>query len=125
MNRATLRPLAVLICFTSLAAATLAVADEVQIESDVQYGTGAGEKLTLHLARPTAGDGPFPVIVAIHGGAWQGGKKEGHLPQIKQYAQQGYVAVTVGYRLAPKHHFPAKSKIASARCAGSALMPKS
>jgi len=97
--------------------ATAARGDDpnVELKSNIEYGTGAGEPLTLHLARPVEGDGPFPVIVAIHGGGWMGGNKEGHIPNIKDYAAHGYVAVSVGYRLAPKHPFPAQ--IEDCKCA--------
>lgn len=88
---------------------------QVELQSNVEYGTGGGEPLTLHLARPTEGDGPFPAIVAIHGGGWMGGNKDGHIPNIKHYAAKGYVAVSVGYRFAPAHPFPAQ--IEDCKCA--------
>ncbi|MBX3412228.1 MAG: alpha/beta hydrolase [Pirellulales bacterium] len=87
----------------------------VEVESNVEYGTGGGEPLTLHLAKPSSGEGPFPVIVAIHGGGWIGGTKDSHIANIKDYASKGYVAVSVGYRLAPKHPFPAQ--IEDCKCA--------
>jgi acetyl esterase/lipase len=55
------------------------------------------------------------VVVVIHGGAWTGGNKDGHDPQIKQLASRGYLAVTVGYRLAPQHPFP--TQIEDCKCA--------
>ena len=88
---------------------------EIVFETNLQYGTGAGEKLTLNLARPRDGEGPFPGVVFIHGGAWQGGNKELHDAQVKELAQRGFVAATVGYRLAPKHVFPAQ--IEDCKCA--------
>ncbi|MBL9125972.1 MAG: alpha/beta hydrolase, partial [Planctomycetaceae bacterium] len=87
----------------------------IVFEANLEYGTGAGDKLTLNLARPQGGESPFPVVVFIHGGAWQGGNKELHDPQIKELAQRGYAAASVGYRLAPKHPFPAQ--IEDCKCA--------
>lgn len=101
----------VVLCATAARAADA----QVDLQSNVEYGTGGGEPLTLHLAKPTTGQGPFPVIVAIHGGGWMGGTKDSHLPNIKDYAAQGYVAASVGYRLAPKHPFPAQ--IEDCKCA--------
>lgn len=84
-------------------------------EPNIAYGTGGGEKLLLNLARPVEGQGPFPAVVFIHGGAWQGGNKDLHSPQIKELAARGYVALSIGYRLAPKHPHPAQ--IEDCKCA--------
>jgi acetyl esterase/lipase len=90
----------------------------VKIEYGVAYTTAGGEKLYLDIAIPP-GDGPFPCVVMLHGGAWQlGSRKEFSVGDrdtsgkrgpswIEQAAQKGYVAATVSYRLAPKHQFPA------------------
>src|SRR4029079_10712501 len=90
----------------------------VKVEYDVTYGTAGGEKLQLDSAIPL-GDGPFPCVVMLHGGAWQLGSRGeftaglrdagGKLGPswIEQAALKGYVAATVSYRLAPKHKFPA------------------
>lgn len=110
----TMRWLGVVLLVSALAA-TAARGDEIEVQSNVEYGQTGDETLTLHLARPASGEGPFPVIVAIHGGAWRGGNKDIHLPQIKEFAKQGYVAVSVGYRLAPKHRFPAQ--VEDCKCA--------
>ncbi len=92
--------------------------DAVKIEQGVTYATVGDEKLTLDLAIP-AGDGPFPCVVMLHGGAWQmgsraeftsGGKdKAGNRTPgwMEKLASEGYVAAAVSYRLAPKHKFPA------------------
>jgi acetyl esterase/lipase len=71
--------------------------------------------LTLHLTRPKKLDAPAPVIVYIHGGGWRQGNKDAHLPQIREAAQRGYVSVSVGYRFAPKHPFPAQ--VEDVKCA--------
>jgi acetyl esterase/lipase len=87
----------------------------VEIKEDVVYGTGGGEELTLHLARPTDTDQAAPALVFIHGGGWRTGNKNSFRPAIELAAQRGYVAVTVGYRFAPKHRFPAQ--IEDCKCA--------
>jgi acetyl esterase/lipase len=94
---------------------TFAADPEVKIEKDIVYGKTGGEKLKLDLAKPVKGKGPFPVVVCLHGGAWLGGHRAAHHPTIKMLAANGYVAAAVGYRLAPKHRFPAQ--LEDAKCA--------
>ena len=91
--------------------------DEPQIEfrEDVQYGTGGQESLLLNLARPEQLDKPVPGVVFIHGGGWSGGNKESFDGFARQAAARGYVAVTIDYRLAPKHVFPAQ--VEDCKCA--------
>lgn len=57
---------------------------------------------------PTAGDGPFPLVVCFHGGGWSAGHRNDLRSLLPQLAQRGYVAATVSYRLAPKHPLPAQ-----------------
>ena len=100
-----------------LIAATSPAAEkyEVEVKSAVEYGTGGGEKLLLELATPKGAKGPRPGVIFIHGGGWSGGNRMVHRGQAKEAAQRGYVAVSIGYRLAPKHVFPAQ--IEDCKCA--------
>jgi acetyl esterase/lipase len=88
---------------------------EVPIEKDVVYGKAGGVELKLDLARPAKGAGPFPLVVCLHGGGWQLGHRKAHHPTLQLLARHGYVAASVGYRLAPKHRWPAQ--IEDAKCA--------
>lgn len=87
----------------------------VEEKEEVQYGEGGGEKLYLTLARPTNASGKRPCIVYIHGGGWAAGHRKLHAPQARQAAERGYVSVTVSYRFAPKHPFPAQ--VEDCKCA--------
>jgi acetyl esterase/lipase len=80
---------------------------EVTVENDIEYSNPDNQHLQLNMARPKAGDGPFPAVVCIHGGGFRAGTRQGYDGLIRQLAQRGYVAVTVTYRLAPKYPFPA------------------
>lgn len=80
----------------------------VVMEKDLVYGKGGDQDLQLDLARPKEGDGPFPCIVCVHGGGWRAGNRQQLGKLIETFAQQGYVAVTISYRLAPAHKFPAQ-----------------
>jgi len=86
----------------------------IEVEKDTVYGTGGSETLRLDMARPTW-KGTFPAIVCIHGGAWRSGDKSSYDAEIRNLASLGFVAVSIQYRLAPKHIFPAQ--VEDAKCA--------
>ena len=72
---------------------------------DVQYGSLPEQKVDVYL--PEEGDGPFPLIIYVHGGGWSmGSKREGALPCIIDAIKYGYAVISVDYRLAPGVKFP-------------------
>ncbi len=55
-----------------------------------------------------AGSGPFPIFVYFHGGGWVIGDLETADAISREFCQRvGCVVVSVDYRLAPEHRFPA------------------
>jgi acetyl esterase/lipase len=80
---------------------------EVRIERGLVFGKGGDRDLLLDLAVPKDVDGPFPVVLCIHGGGWTRGDRADMQKTIETLAGHGYVAVSVDYRLAPKDRFPA------------------
>jgi acetyl esterase len=54
-----------------------------------------------------AGEGPFPVLVYFHGGAWVAGNPASHRKLTHRLAEGGAVVVSADYRLAPENPFPA------------------
>ena len=53
-------------------------------------------------------DGLAPCLVFFHGGGWVIGNLETHDVACRQLADQGeLIVISVGYRLAPEHKFPA------------------
>jgi len=84
-------------------------------EKDVQFGTGDQMALHMDIARPEKSGGRLPCIVVIHGGGWRAGNFKVHVPQIFEFAKQGYVSATVQYRLAPDGRWPAQ--IEDVKCA--------
>lgn len=88
---------------------------EVEYRAEVEYGTGGGKKLRLHLAYPKSAGEKRPGLIFIHGGGWAAGSRNDLSNQIKYAARHGYVAISVGYRFAPENPFPAQ--VEDVKCA--------
>ena len=68
---------------------------------------GPGGPLPIRVLRP-AGEGPKPTVVYFHSGGWVIGDVDTHLGHARRICTQAdMVVVSVGYRLAPEHRFPA------------------
>jgi acetyl esterase len=62
--------------------------------------------IAIRTYRPTAD--PAPTTVYFHGGGWMTGSMASHDFLVRRLAQEsGLVFVSVDYRLAPEHRFPA------------------
>lgn len=104
-----------LVCLLSVLAVTVrSVADDVEVTEGIVYASHGGKELELDLALPAgaggsgSGESLRPAIVFIHGGAWRQGSREGYREAIRLAARLGYVAITVSYRFAPEHTWPAQ-----------------
>jgi triacylglycerol lipase len=82
-------------------------AGEYQVSRDVTYVERGGRPLAADVLVPNE-PGPLPAVLLVHGGAWRMGSK----PQMERYARAlaaaGFVSVSINYRLAPEHRFPAQ-----------------
>lgn len=73
--------------------------------TDVSYGPLPEQKLDIYL--PPTGDGPWPLIIYVHGGGWTlGSKRECSLDAIIDALNYGYAIISVDYRLVPQVIFP-------------------
>src|ERR1700734_1468262 len=72
------------------------------------YGEAGGEKLTMDYYAPS-GPGPHLIVVIIHGGGFIGGtSKNGSEAYCADFlAPAGYSVLSINYRLAPQHPYPA------------------
>jgi acetyl esterase/lipase len=84
----------------------LRAADDIKFEKDIEYSNPDDQHLQVDMARPN-GEGTYPAVICIHGGGFRAGNRQGYDGLIKKLAKNGYVAMTVEYRLAPKYQFPA------------------
>lgn len=75
--------------------------------TDLSYASlSSTEKLDIYL--PNTGDGPFPVIIALHGGGFKfGDKNSGEVNDELVGLSKGYAVVCVNYRLSDEAVFPA------------------
>jgi acetyl esterase/lipase len=65
------------------------------------------QQLDIYL--PETGEGPFPVIVSIHGGAFRmGDKGDVQVAPMLEGLKRGYAVVSINYRLSGEAIFPAQ-----------------
>ena len=68
---------------------------------------GLAGNIPIRMYNPE-GDGPFPLLMFFHGGGFVSGSIERHDPLCRNIVQaSGYKVISVEYRLAPEHPFPA------------------
>ncbi|HLN53318.1 MAG TPA: alpha/beta hydrolase [Lentimicrobium sp.] len=75
---------------------------------DVAYATKSpAQKLDVYI--PDEGEGPFPVILSIHGGAFKSGDKgDGQVTPMLEGLKRGYAVVSINYRLSGEAIWPAQ-----------------
>jgi len=75
---------------------------------NVRYSSEDRPEHVLDIYRPAEpGPSPRPVVLYMHGGAFQSLSKDTHWLMGLAFARRGYVVFSINYRLAPKHRFPA------------------
>jgi acetyl esterase/lipase len=86
----------------------------VTFQNDVVYGKGGPVDLLADIAWPKDATGPLPAIIHIHGGGWIGGNRRWP-GGLAQFAQHGYFAASIEYRLDNVAKWPAQ--IQDCKCA--------
>ena len=88
--------------------AKYAVSDNVQVKRDLVYARVGDRELKLDLYLPKKPiTEPMPCIVVIHGGGWRSGDKNRFASKAAYFADHGFAAACIGYRLLPSVKFPA------------------
>jgi len=86
------------------------VPKDVILEPDIAYREGKSEAWKLDLVMPKSKSKEArAAIVFVHGGGWRSGdKRKGYFMRgAIEYAQRGYVCITVNYRLIAEAPLPA------------------
>jgi acetyl esterase/lipase len=99
------------ICTTALAILALASSapaapDGVKVIRDLPYVENGHQRNKLDLYLPENAKQPLPVVIWIHGGAWQSGSKDGC--RADWLSGKGYAVASINYRLSQHAVFPAQ-----------------
>jgi acetyl esterase/lipase len=95
-----------------------------KIDRDLAYGDHERHRLDVHTGdtEPGGEEAGAPVLVFVHGGGFTGGDK--HVPGGPMYdhvgawaVRNGWVGVTINYRLAPGHTWPSGAQDVGAAAA--------
>jgi acetyl esterase/lipase len=96
-------------------AATLIAVSEPRATSAGEVDVAYGETYVERDSGPVQadvyvprGEGPFPGVLVVHGGAWKMGNRSQLAGVAHLLAEHGFTAVAISYRLAPTHKFPAQ-----------------
>jgi len=73
---------------------------------DLTYASRGGRDMKLDLFLPP-GEGPFPLVIWIHGGAWKLGDKAGY-PHMNFLLRSGFAVANIEYRFSQVAPFPAQ-----------------
>jgi acetyl esterase/lipase len=82
--------------------------------TDVTYCTTGSSPQKMDVYFPDSG-GPWPALVYVHGGSWMYGDKSEAVMFARGMIAQGYLVVSINYRLYPAGKFP--DMIEDVKCA--------
>lgn len=72
---------------------------------DVEYRREGDTPWLIRLYEPR-GEGPFPLLLDLHGGAWTVNDRTANEPMSRAIAASGMVVAAVDFRQAPDHQYP-------------------
>jgi len=79
---------------------------ELTVSEEEYRRTAKGRSLLARIYRPS-GAGPFPVVLDLHGGAWNAKDRHAEEPFDRAIAAAGALVVAVDLTLAPEAPYPA------------------
>jgi acetyl esterase len=82
-------------------------ADKFEIKVwDVEFRRAPARTLMARIYQPQ-GDGPFPAVLDLHGGAWNDKDRTANAPMDENLAASGLLVVAIDLTLAPEAPYPA------------------
>lgn len=75
------------------------------VDSDIVYDSATVPRLTLNIYHPMQ-RGTYPVVVQLHGGAWQQGSAHENENFARRFTTMGYAVVSLNFREAPASRWP-------------------
>jgi acetyl esterase len=86
--------------------AEVAIPARFSIETrDIEYLRHSDTPLLARLYRPK-GEGPFPALIDVHGGAWASGDRLNNAPLDEALAKSGITVLAIDFRMPPTHRYP-------------------
>lgn len=77
------------------------------VHETVRYGRHGPNLADIWMRPDLPRDGKAPVLLQIPGGAWMiGMRRPQAYPMLSRLAERGWVCVSIGYRISPKHTWP-------------------
>ncbi|WP_130803074.1 alpha/beta hydrolase [Acinetobacter ihumii] len=74
------------------------------VQKNIAYGLKSRQRLDIYRSKKAVAG--RPLIVFIHGGAWQHGDKKEYAFIGESFAREGYDVAVINYHLAPEYIFP-------------------
>jgi acetyl esterase/lipase len=96
-----MRTTLIALCIACLSPSAIAAqtAPKVAVQKDLIYGRVEGSALLADLATPDS-PGLRPAIISVHGGRWRAGNRtDASSIKVEQWAEFGFVAMSIDYRL--------------------------
>jgi len=83
------------------------ITDGISAQWNIVYQTYGDRELHLDIFYPVDSSKTYPGVLIIHGGGWNSGDHSLLIPLAQKVAGEGYVTVTIEYRLSPEARYPA------------------
>lgn len=84
------------------------ISNKIKAKENIVYKSLSGTKLKVDIYSPKdKSHNNYPAVLLIHGGGWLTGSKENQRVMAQHLALNGYVAVSVEYRLGLEAPYPA------------------
>jgi acetyl esterase/lipase len=78
------------------------------VQKPVRYGPHRANTADVWRRADLPRDGRAPVVLQVPGGAWAiGMRRPQAYPMLSHLAERGWVCVSIGYRVSPRHTWPA------------------